>query len=123
MRTSERCCRDPGRRAPPTVSACCTDEESRAGCASGNENFGLPDAAGIGGDQHLEHAVSGAELNVATAVTAERAFSRRVFERLAQSFRVFRSRADVTEDVGGEILDERRGCSLAGKFEREEEVV
>src|SRR5215813_8952016 len=100
MRTSGPCCQDPGRRAPPTVSACCTDEESRAGCASGDENFGLPDAARVGGHQHLEHAVSGAELDIAAPIAAERAFGGRIFERLAQSFGVFRSCADVTEDVG-----------------------
>src|SRR5262249_12445444 len=122
-RTSGRCYRVPGRTAPPTVSACCTDEESRAGCGSGNKNFGLPDAAGIGGNEHLEHAVSGTELDVAAAIAAERAFGGRFLERLGQSFCVFRSRADMTEHIGSEILDERRGCSLTGKLEREEEVV
>jgi hypothetical protein len=36
---------------------------------------------------------------------------------------MLRSGADVPKHVGGEILDERRGRSLTGKFKREEEIV
>jgi hypothetical protein len=36
---------------------------------------------------------------------------------------MFRSRADMAKYISGQVLDQRRRRSLAGKFERKEKVV
>ena len=65
-----------------------------------------------------------AKLNVAAAIAANRRpLLSRPVNACVKPFGVFRGGADMAKHVGGQVLDERRRRSLAGEFEREEEVV